>query len=726
MRRATQSAASDLKLSQSGADELDMPRKKTRSAITVGVSSAFVAGALIASGTVGGAALHLQSQSRENLATTATVLASSESPGTLQVASKVADGSSAGYPGDYTREWASALGRVGTWVELRWATPQAIDQIVLFDRPNLADQITAGTLTFSDGSTQLVATLNNDGSPLTVAVPPKTVTSVRFTATAVRPGTLSAGLSEFQVFGAGSVTTPSTPTTAVTPPTSAAPATSIPTPPTIAPTTPSTAAPTVAPTTVAPTTVAPATVAPTLAPTTTVAAPASVRNIAPNATITASSETASTTQTARKAVDGAATGYPFDPTKEWATVGGRAGSWIDAKWLTPTVINRVVLFDRPNSSDNVRSGFITFSDGSRVEVGAINNDGLPLDIAFPARSATGLRFTITSTSTTTANIGLSELQIWSTNSPAVPTTLAPPTIAPTTTLPATTTAAPTTTIARTTTIASTVATTIPTPTTPTIPPAPTSVTPLNANPSAAGTAGWGVSGAVYDGAVSRTPGSGSFRFPGMYGQLTSSPVKVTPGQPYTLTAYIRTSTWPTGNISLLPIEVNAAGAFVKVLGEFGTNGAPSAVGVWQEYGTVVVPTGTTNYIALVANRAEEQFAGAGDMWLDDLAVLAGRDHPVTGLAEDPVQRNPNPSRRPRQLGSAAETAPGSRGSPCALLRTAAGRHSLAWPPAASTVTSGTGRSRSTWKRPRRPVCARSSTCRSTTSPWAGRTVDGLI
>ena len=282
----------------------------------------------------------------------------------------------------------------------------------------------------------------------------------------------------------------------------------------------------------------------------------------------------------------------------------------------------MVLFDRPNSSDNVASGTIRFSDGSNVAVGALNNDGLPLTVVFPARSATGLRFTVNSTSTKTVNIGLSELQIWTSTGPAVPTTAPSSTTAPAT-------------VATTTQVSTTVARTTvpPSPTTPTIPaatiaPAPVpptvnSATPLNTNPSVTGTSGWGVSGATYDGTMSRTAGSGSFRFSGMFGQVMSGAVKVTPGQPYTLSAYIRTANWPTGNVSLLPVEVNSGGGFIRVLGEFGTNGAPGTINGWQEFATVIVPSGTTNYIALVANRAEDQFAGTGDMWLDDLAVVAG-------------------------------------------------------------------------------------------------------
>jgi hypothetical protein len=54
-------------------------------------------------------------------------------------------------------------------VELRWSSPQTIDQVVLFDRPNSDDQVISGTLTFSDGTSVQVGTLDNGGGALTVS-----------------------------------------------------------------------------------------------------------------------------------------------------------------------------------------------------------------------------------------------------------------------------------------------------------------------------------------------------------------------------------------------------------------------------------------------------------------------------------------------------------------------------------------------------------------------------
>ena len=86
------------------------------------------------------------------------------------------DGVVGGYPGDKSQEW-SAGSTVGATLTLTWATPQTIDHILLYDRPNLTDQITSGLITFSDGTTLPVGALPNDAkTPFDLRFPAKTVT----------------------------------------------------------------------------------------------------------------------------------------------------------------------------------------------------------------------------------------------------------------------------------------------------------------------------------------------------------------------------------------------------------------------------------------------------------------------------------------------------------------------------------------------------------------------
>jgi hypothetical protein len=83
---------------------------------------------------------------------------------------------------------------------LTWSSPQTFTMIVLCDRPNLSDQITAGNIQFSDGSSIPVPTLNNDGTGVALTFPAKTVTSLQLNITAVSATTQNIGLSEIQVY----------------------------------------------------------------------------------------------------------------------------------------------------------------------------------------------------------------------------------------------------------------------------------------------------------------------------------------------------------------------------------------------------------------------------------------------------------------------------------------------------------------------------------------------
>lgn len=157
---------------------------------------------------IGGQTYHLPSappsdndlMSEGNVAGTAKVTASGVEGG--YSAEGAVDGVVGGYPGDKSQEW-SAGGTVGTTLTLTWATPQTIDHIRLYDRPNTTDQITSGEITFSDGTTLPVGPLPDDAkTPLELRFPAKTVTALTFKVTGVKAGTQNAGLAEIAVFRA--------------------------------------------------------------------------------------------------------------------------------------------------------------------------------------------------------------------------------------------------------------------------------------------------------------------------------------------------------------------------------------------------------------------------------------------------------------------------------------------------------------------------------------------
>ncbi|HEY7371617.1 MAG TPA: PIG-L family deacetylase, partial [Polyangia bacterium] len=142
------------------------------------------------------------------------------------------------------------------------------------------------------------------------------------------------------------------------------------------------------------------------------APPPDETNVAGTAAVTASSETPAFGQTAAKAVDGVVGGYPGDYTTEWATNGGKAGSWLRLTWGAPVTLSRIVLHDRPNVNDQITSATLAFSDGSSVNVGALPDNGVSLVIALPPVTTTSVLLTITGVAATTENIGLSEIEAW--------------------------------------------------------------------------------------------------------------------------------------------------------------------------------------------------------------------------------------------------------------------------------------------------------------------------
>lgn len=138
----------------------------------------------------------------------------------------------------------------------------------------------------------------------------------------------------------------------------------------------------------------------------------SLGNIAPSAVVTASSENIGTNQHATKAVDEIVDGSPGDATKEWATVNGVAGSWIQLNWSEPYLIDRIALFDRRNSNDQVTTGTLSFGDGTFIGTGILHNGSGAVEYNFAPRFVTWVRYTVDTVSATTTAIGLAEMKVY--------------------------------------------------------------------------------------------------------------------------------------------------------------------------------------------------------------------------------------------------------------------------------------------------------------------------
>jgi hypothetical protein len=141
-------------------------------------------------------------KSSRNIATKAKVTVTSTYKGYR--AEAAIDGVVAGYPDDPSAEWASDGEKTSATLCLTWDEPYTVNRIWLFDRPNThADQVTAGKLVFSDGTTINVGELPDDASAAKeITFPPKQVTWLKFVVTSVKQETQNIGLAEIAVFGA--------------------------------------------------------------------------------------------------------------------------------------------------------------------------------------------------------------------------------------------------------------------------------------------------------------------------------------------------------------------------------------------------------------------------------------------------------------------------------------------------------------------------------------------
>lgn len=143
------------------------------------------------------------------------------------------------------------------------------------------------------------------------------------------------------------------------------------------------------------------------------------KNIALDATVSASSETVYTGQVAQAAVDGVVDGLlRVSPTEfgskrnEWVAEGERGSAWIKLSWDGYVTVGKIILYDRISCKNHVLGGILSFSDGSEIRVGELNNMGGPTTIEFEPKTVDSIKFGIESVSETTAEDGLAEIMVY--------------------------------------------------------------------------------------------------------------------------------------------------------------------------------------------------------------------------------------------------------------------------------------------------------------------------
>ncbi|MES2376081.1 MAG: GH92 family glycosyl hydrolase [Bacteroidota bacterium] len=136
-------------------------------------------------------------------------------------------------------------------------------------------------------------------------------------------------------------------------------------------------------------------------------------NIAPQATVTASS-TYNKSYEAANVTDGI---IGIENKGEWACYGESASwgyvkfPWIKLDWKETQVINRIVLYDRPAAAEYIASGKLLFSDGSVLWVDQIPNNGTAKSVTFSPRKIKWVKFIATDGDG--KNLGFSEIEVFS-------------------------------------------------------------------------------------------------------------------------------------------------------------------------------------------------------------------------------------------------------------------------------------------------------------------------
>jgi len=135
-------------------------------------------------------------------------------------------------------------------------------------------------------------------------------------------------------------------------------------------------------------------------------------SIASKAKVTASSEL-DTKNRATNVIDGI---IRTDGVGEWASKsevvfwGGIDYPWIQLDWERPQAINKIILYDRATLAAHTGGGILIFSDGTRIPVFALANNGAPKVIDFTERTISWVRFETTDGDG--AHLGLSEIEVF--------------------------------------------------------------------------------------------------------------------------------------------------------------------------------------------------------------------------------------------------------------------------------------------------------------------------
>lgn len=130
-------------------------------------------------------------------------------------------------------------------------------------------------------------------------------------------------------------------------------------------------------------------------------------NIAPEATITASSESGNANYGAQNVADGI---YLIGNVGDWIS-DGEANPWLELSWNSNHVVDMINVYDRMDPSSQITDASIEFSDGSSLKTGTLPANGSIKALKFSPREISSLKLIVNSGA---GDIGLSEIQVFDT------------------------------------------------------------------------------------------------------------------------------------------------------------------------------------------------------------------------------------------------------------------------------------------------------------------------
>ena len=104
---------------------------------------------------------------------------------------------------------------------------------------------------------------------------------------------------------------------------------------------------------------------------------------------------------------------------EWASA-GEMNPWIKFEYASPVWINKIILSDRNNMVDWSKIITITFSDGSNIVTGELDDAGAPYTVDFEPKNITWVQFDVTVAGDETLNNGFGRISIYDCDPPVAP------------------------------------------------------------------------------------------------------------------------------------------------------------------------------------------------------------------------------------------------------------------------------------------------------------------